>query len=464
MQIKTTDMKFTTKKLAFVLGLFMTCVSFTHAQQATERKKIDGVVGVVGDYVILESEIDKTLAELKAQGAPMENFSRCQLFGKLLEDKLFAHHAVQDSLIVPDAEVEAFMDEQIASMVEYTGSIKHVLEFYNKGNLQEFREYFFDVVKSNKLTQKMQAHIVENVEITPEEVRQFFNAIPKDELPMVGDEVEMAEIVVNPVVSREQKQKVIDQLREMKKDIVENGASFFSKAVLFSDDKASVPNGGFYSMSKKDPFAKEFKDMAFSMAEGEISEPFETEFGFHMIYLEKIRGQQLDLRHILLIPKPTAEATEEARKKMDKIREKIVNGEISFADAATSSSDDKDTRNNGGVIRDPMSQDPRFELNKMEDRELYALVSNLKEGEVSPTAVKTGRTGDRSFRIVTVNHRYAEHKIDFAEDYTKVKNMALNSKQAKEIQKWVTSKIDDTYINVQSDYRNCKFSNNWLKK
>lgn len=457
-------MKFINKKLAFTLGLFLACVGFTQAQQQPTKKKVDGVVGVVGNYVILESEIDKTLEELKAQGAPMENFNRCQLFTKLLEDKLFAHHAVQDSLEVTDVEVNGFMDQQIESMVEYAGSMKKVLEFYNKKNVEDFREYFFDIVKSNKLTQKMQQHIVEKVQITPEEVRQFFNAIPKTELPMVGDEVEIAEIVVKPVISKEQKQKVIDQLKEMKRDIIENGSSFFSKAVLFSDDKASVPNGGFYSMSKKDPFAKEFKDIAFSMAEGEISEPFETEFGYHIIYLEKIRGQQLDLRHILLIPKATEEAIEEAHKKIEAIREKIVKGEISFAAAAAASSDDKETRNNGGVLRDPMSQDPMFELNKMEDRELYALVSNLKVGEVSKSAFKTDRKGEKSYRIVTVNNRKAEHQVDFADDYTKVKNMALNDKQGKEIAKWVTNKINDTYINIQGEYRNCTFKNNWLKK
>ncbi|WP_430615372.1 peptidylprolyl isomerase [Flavobacterium sp. JP2137] len=457
-------MKFINKKLSFALGLFLGCVAFTQAQQTPPKKKIDGVIGVVGNYVILESEIDKTLEELKAQGAPMEGFSRCQLFGKLLEDKLFAHHAIQDSLEVADSEVNSFMDQQIESMVEYAGSMKNVLTFYNKKNVEEFREYFFDIVKSNKLTQKMQQHIVEKVEITPEEVRQFFNAIPKSELPTIGDEVEIAEIVVKPVISKEQKQKVIDQLKDMKRDIIENGASFFSKAVLFSDDKASVPNGGFYSISKKDPFAKEFKDMAYTMAEGEISEPFETDFGYHIIYLEKIRGQQLDLRHILLIPKATEEAIEQAHVKIEGIREKIVKGEISFSDAAAASSDDKETRNNGGVLRDPMSQDPLFELNKMEDRELYALVANLKVGEVSKSAYKTDRKGDRAYRIVTVNSRKPEHQVDFAEDYTKVKNMALNDKQGKEIAKWIGTKIDETYVNIQGEYRKCTFKNNWIKK
>lgn len=463
MQLKISDMKFINKKKALAVGLFCTLFGGTMFGQTTEKKKVDGVVGVVGEYVILDSEIDKTLAELKAQRIPVENFSRCQLFGKLLEDKLFAHHAVQDSLEVSDAEINGFMDQQIESMIEQVGSMKKILEFYNKKNTEDFREYFYDIVKQNKLTQNMQGHIVENVTITPEEVRQFFNEIPKDQLPMVGDEVELAEIVVKPEISKEQKQKVIDRLNEMRQDIL-GGASFFSKAVLFSDDKASVPNGGFYSMSKKDPFAKEFKDVAFSLGEGEISAPFETEFGFHIIYLEKIRGQQLDVRHILLIPKPTEEAVEAAKVKIEGIRKKIVDGEISFADAAASSSDDKDTRNNGGVMRHPMTQDPRFELNNMEDRELYSIVSNMKEKEVSLPVLKADMKGEKAYRIITVNKKYAEHKIDFAEDYTKVMAMALNKKQGEVVKKWVEEKIKDTYINIQGEYRDCEFQNNWLKK
>ncbi|WP_010252967.1 peptidylprolyl isomerase [Myroides injenensis] len=459
-------MKFLNKKTVLALAMSLSFVSFSHSQiNSTQKKKIDGVVGVVGKYVILESEIDKTLIELKAQNIPVGDLSRCDLFEKLLEDKLFAHQAVQDSLDVPDAEVTSFMTEQINRMVEDVGSMDKILQFYNKKSEEEFREYFFEIVKQNKLTQNMQKHIVEKVTITPEEVRQFFNSIPKDQIPTIGDEVEIAEIVIKPEVSKEQKQKVIDRLNEMKKDVLENGASFFSKAVLFTDDKGSAANGGFFSITKKSPFVKEFKEVAFSLAEGEISEPFETEFGYHIIMLEKIRGQHLDLRHILLVPKATSEAIEEAKKKLEGIREKIVNKEITFAEAAVSSSDEKDTRLNEGIIKDPRTMDTRFELNNMDDRELYFMVSGLKEGEVSQIATKTNHsTQSKDFRIVTINKKIPEHKIDFVEDYTKVMSMALNKKQGEEIQKWIGKKIKDAYINIQGEFRDCKFRNNWLNK
>lgn len=457
-------MKFFNKKVMLALGLALSFVGFAQGQ-AKQGRKIDGVVGVVGDYIILESEIDKTLLELKSQRIPVGDLSRCDLFEKLLEDKLFANQAILDSLPVTDAEVTTFMNDQINRMVEEVGSMNKILQFYNKKNEEELRETLFDIVKQNKLTQNMQQHIVEKVTITPEEVRTFFNEIPKDQLPTVGDEVEIAEIVIKPEISKEQKQKVIDRLKEMKTDVLVNGASFFSKAVLFTDDRASASNGGFYSINKKTQFVKEFKEVAFNLAEGEISEPFETDFGFHIIYLEKIRGQQLDLRHILLVPKPTDEAVVEAKKKIEDIREKIIKKEISFADAAAASSDNKETKFNNGVMKDPRSLDPRFELNNMEDRELYFLVSNLKEGEVSPAALKNdAQKQEKYYRIVTINKKYAEHKIDFAEDYTKVKNMALNKKQGIEVEKWVTKKLIDAYVNIQGEFRNCKFRNNWLKK
>ncbi|MHC5201402.1 peptidylprolyl isomerase [Myroides sp. LJL119] len=450
------------------IGALM-ALSFIGLSQAQEvpgkKRKIDGVVGVVGKYVILDSEIDKTLIELKAQNAPVDYLSRCEIFERLLEDKLFAHQAVQDSLDVPDSEVNSFMSDQINRMVEGVGSMDKILQFYNKNNEEEFRSYFFDIVKQNKLTENMQQHIVEKVTITPEEVRQFFLSIPEDKVPMVGDEVEIAQIVVKPEISKEQKQKVIDRLNDMRDDVINNGASFFSKAVLFSEDPGSSSNGGFYSITKKDPFAKEFKEVAFSMAEGEISQPFETEFGYHMIYLEKIRGQHLDLRHILLMPVATEQALEEAKQKLAGIREKIVNKEITFEEAALSSSDDKDTRLNGGIMKDPMTMETRFELNNMEDRELYQLVSLLNEKEISPVAMTFDpRKNEKSYRIVMINKKFDEHKVDFSQDYTKVRTMALNKKQAEEVQKWVAKTLKDAYINIQGEFRECEFRNNWLKK
>lgn len=457
MQSMTINMKFINSKFLLPFLLVTTTIAF-----AQKKEKVDGVVAVVGDYIVLDSDIDLEFIQLKAQGIDTKNITRCELFGKQLEDKLYAHQAIQDSIVVTDAEVNSYMNEQIDAMVEQVGGMDKVLKFYKKKNEEEFRSYFYDIIKMNKLTSQMQKMIVDEVTITPEEVRNFFKAIPADEIPTFGAEMEVAQIVVKPVITEEEKNRVIEKLKEIRQDVL-TGSSFFSKAVLFSEDPGSSSNGGFYKMNRKTQFVKEFKDVAFSLAEGEISEPFETEFGYHIIMVEKIKGQEVELRHILISPKVSSQAIKDAKAKIETIKAKIDSKEISFADAAKSSSDEKETKNNGGVLLNPRTMEPRFELTKM-DPALYAQVSELKDGEVSMPILDEERGGAKFYKIITVNNRTEEHQADFSKDYLKIKELALRDKQIKEIAKWTEEKIKETYIKISDDYKDCQFTNNWLKK
>jgi len=457
MQSMTINMKFINSKFLLPFLLVTTTIAF-----AQKKEKVDGVVAVVGDYIVLDSDIDLEFIQLKAQGIDTKNITRCELFGKQLEDKLYAHQAIQDSIVVTDAEVNSYMNEQIDAMVEQVGGMDKVLKFYKKKNEEEFRSYFYDIIKMNKLTSQMQKKIVDEVTITPEEVRNFFKAIPADEIPTFGAEMEVAQIVVKPVITEEEKNRVIEKLKEIRQDVL-TGSSFFSKAVLFSEDPGSSSNGGFYKMNRKTQFVKEFKDVAFSLAEGEISEPFETEFGYHIIMVEKIKGQEVELRHILISPKVSSQAIKDAKAKIETIKAKIDSKEISFADAAKSSSDEKETKNNGGVLLNPRTMEPRFELTKM-DPALYAQVSELKDGEVSMPILDEERGGGKFYKIITVNNRTEEHQADFSKDYLKIKELALRDKQIKEIAKWTEEKIKETYIKISDDYKDCQFTNNWLKK
>jgi len=439
-------------------------VPATEKKVSNKRQKIDGVVATVGDYMILDSDIDKNFLELSANGNSVKDITRCQMLGKLLEERLYAHQAVQDSIVVTDAEINGIMDEKIGVLLEQTGgTMDKLIKFYKKNTEEEFKSYFFDILKMNKLTSEMQKKIIEKVEITPEEVRNYFKSIPKEELPVFGDEMEVSQIVITPKVSQESKQKVIDQLNGFRKDILDGGSSFFSKAVLYSQDPGSKSNGGYYKMTRKTPFIKEFKDVAFSLAEGEISAPFETIYGFHIIYIEKIRGQEVDLRHIVIMPKVTDEALKEAKDEITSIRQKIVDGQITFADAARSSSDEKETRANGGALLNPRTLDTKFELTKM-DPSLYSQVSNLKTGEVSQPMIDTDESNKKVYKIVMVTNRISSHTADYAQDYLKIKDIALKAKQIKEIGKWTEEKIKDTYVKINGEYRNCVFANNWLKK
>ncbi|KDN54931.1 peptidylprolyl isomerase [Flavobacterium seoulense] len=439
-----------------------TVVAETKKVASGQRQKIDGVIATVGDYIVLDSDIDKAYLEISSQGGSVKDITRCQMLGKLLEDKLYAHQAIQDSVKVTDAEVKGMMDERLSYMIQQIGSMEKVVKYYKKDTEEEFRSYFFDILKENKLTSEMQKKIVDGVEITPEEVRNFFKKLSKDELPVFGAEMEVSQIIVEPKVTAVEKQKVIDQLNGFKKDIQE-GSSFATKAVLYSQDPGSRSSGGFYKMTRKTPFVKEFKDVAFDLEEGEISAPFETEYGFHIIYLEKIKGQELELRHILISPTVSKESLEEAKEKASLIRKRIVDKEISFADAARTMSDQKETRANGGVLINPNTQDTRFELTKM-DPALYSQVSNLKDNEISMPILDETASGKKQYKIITVTNRINEHTADYAQDYVKIKELALKEKQIKAIGKWFDEKIKETYIKIVGEYRDCDFTNNWLKK
>ena len=430
---------------------------------STKLIKVDGVAAVVGDFVILDSDIDKQFAQLEASGVSTKDISRCQLFGKLLEDKLYIHHAIQDSIVINDAEVRSYVDQQLEGFAQQIGSMEKLIAYYNKSSEQDLRDEMYELNKNGQMASRMQQKVVEEIEVTPDEVRQFYNKIPKDERPLFGTELRVAQIVVVPETTQEEVDKVVKRLREFRSDVLDNGSSFTTKAVLYSEDPGSKRTGGKYTLNKKRPMmVKEFRDVAFSLDEGDVSEPFKTDFGYHIIYLEKIRGQEYDTRHILLRPKLTNDAINSAKEKLEKVRKAIVDGSISFADAALEVSDEKETKFDGGQLRNPETQDYNFELTKM-DPELYAQIQNLKDNEVSPVYKDQDRIHPVKFKIMTVTQRVNEHEADFAKDYLKIKSLALQEKQLNTISAWQEDKIMDTYIKINGDLRSCDFNSNWFK-
>ena len=462
------NLNFTVKN--YLLLLFAFTLSFNISAQGplnndkSKRIKIDGVSAVVGDYVILDSDIDKTLVDMKSQGISTEGIERCQLLGKLMEDKLYAHHAVQDSLIVSDSEVYSYVDQSIEYFTEQLGSIEKVLEFYNKPDEFSFREQLFEINKLQKLASLMQSEIVSKIEITPEEVRSFFESIPEDELPVFGTEIELAQIVIEPAVSDEETQRVINRLKDFKNDVEEKGLSFASKAILYSQDPGSRSTGGKYTLHRKRPrMVKEFRDAAFGLEEGQISQPFKSDFGWHIVTVDKIRGQQVDVRHILLTPKVDVEQLNQSRTILDSLRKRIVDKEITFSDAAFNFSSEKETRNSGGTLINPVTGDTRFELTKM-DPDLYNQVSKLKEGEISVPLLDTDRSGLKKYKIIMITNRFEEHVADYSQDFIRIKELALKDKQLRAIEKWTKERIEDTYVSISKDYKSCEFTNRWSKK
>ncbi|WP_372474569.1 peptidylprolyl isomerase [Capnocytophaga sp. ARDL2] len=449
--------------ILFLLCSFVLGNIFVFAQPS--KKTIDGVVAVVGSHVILESDIDKMFLEAEVKQSDMSNFTRCQVLGSLLENKMFAHHAVQDSIVVSDAEINSIVDNQLDRMIEYYGSVENAVKMQKKKNFEEIKTALHDIVKTNRLASAKQYAIVDKVQITPEEVRQYFNSFPADKLPIIEEAYELSEIVIKPVVSQEEKQKVIDQLNEIKQRVLD-GYSFQMQATLYTEDPGSIRTGGFYKMNKKTPFVKEFKDVAFSLKEGEISDPFLTEYGYHIIYLEKIDGGDLDIRHILISPKPTEEAITEAQKKIEDLRVRILNKEITFSDAARMYSESKDTKSSGGLISFSAEGETRIPAQALvEDSNLFYAVNKLQEKEISQPyyASELGRQ-EKVYKIIEMTRKIPRHTADFSTDYMEIKEQALLAKQQKQIQKWINEKVEDTYIYIVDDYKNCEFSSNWLKK
>lgn len=432
------------------------------AQQNQTRIKVDGVSAVIGDFVILESDIDKMILEMQSQGMSTKNVNRCDLLGKLMEDKLYAHHAIQDSLEVSDQEIYDYVDQSISYFTEQLGSIEKVLEFYNKPDEFSFREELFEINKTQKLAGLMQEEVVKSIEVTPEEVREFFDAIPRSDLPVFGTELEIAQIVMAPKPSEEEEQRIIDQLKTMRNDVLERGLSFSSKAILYSQDPGSRSQGGKYTLFRKRPrMVKEFRDVAFSLQEGEISQPFKTDFGWHILTVEKIRGQEVDIRHILLTPKISDQQLKEAKETLDTLRQRILDKEITFETAAYQFSTEKETRMNGGVLINPTNGDTRFELTKI-DPVLYSQIRYLEADEISNPLIDEDQSGNKKYKILKINKRFEEHTADFIKDYAKIKELALKDKKLKAIQKWVRTRIDETYISINSDSRGCDFSQNWI--
>ena len=449
-------------RISITCLLFLTTLfAISPLQAQSHKEKIDGVASVVGDYLILETDIDRALIELRSQNVDTKGITRCQLLGKLMEDKLYVSQAIQDSIKISDTDIRDAVNRRIEFLVEQLGDIKKVVEIFHKDDEQSLRDELFEILRQNELSSRMKAKIVENIEVTPEEVKQFFNKIPKDELPTIGTELEIAQIVIEPKAPQSEVDKVISQLKEIKKDIVENGASFSTKAILYSADRAT--GGKELTFNRRSSFAKEFKDVAFSLQEGEISDPFKTDFGWHILQVVKIRGKEVSVRHILMVPQIPDASLEEAKKKINDIREKIINKEFTFAEAAKNFSDEKETKEDGGQLLNPEDYSTKFELTRMEPM-LYSQVSSLKDDEVSFPIVDEDRTGRKMYKIYRVTNRIGEHTADFVKDYTRIRELALKEKQLEAIQKWIKEAIKKTFVSVKGEYRKCNFSNNWLKK
>ncbi|MCF6350445.1 MAG: peptidylprolyl isomerase [Flavobacteriaceae bacterium] len=458
---KTESMKFINKIIVLVFALIFTQV---FAQQKT---KIDGVAAVVGDNIVLYSEVKAAKLQVDQENEGESKISECTVIEKIMNDKLLAHQAVIDSILIEEATVNSEVDRKIDYFKSQLGSKEKVMEFFGFDQLSDLKKELFNVEKEANLVKKMQQKIVENIDVTPEEVSNYFKSLKKENsLPEFGTEIILGQIVVTAENDNKAAAKLMTKLKNIKKDI-ENGSSFRMKAILHSmDPAASKPGngeGGLYkSMTLETPFVKEFKEAAFSLEEGEISEPFKSQFGYHILKVEKIKGRERDVRHILLQMEISDAILEKTKDSLIQIRNDILTQKLSFEEAVVKYSSDKDTNKNKGILINPVSNDVHFDLARM-DPALYARVSNLKIDEISEVFYDETREGKKMFKIMLMKKKIESHVANFDKDYVKIKKLALRKKRQELVSKWTKKKLGNTYIKIHNQYKKCTFEYDWLK-
>lgn len=449
-------------KIKYLL-LFAILLNINAISAQKTKEKVDGVAVVIGKNVVLDSDIEVYRKELESQSDNKIDISDCEMLEQVMKRKLLAHHAVIDSIEVKDEEINSNVDRKIESFKQQLGSEQKIVDFYGFSTLEDFKKEFFNVEKEAVLISRMQNKITEKVSVTPEEVRSYFKSLDKKgNLPNFGAEIVLEQIVLNVEPSEEAVADVIERLKEYKKEI-EDGSSFRMKAILYSQDPAvTTPDGDIYTINRQSGFVKEFKEAAFSLSEGEISEPFKSEFGYHILQLVKIKGKDRDVRHILLQPEIDEKSLDKAKDSIQKIKDDFILNKITFEDAAYKYSTDKETRNNYGLLINPETSDSKFELTRM-DPSLYARVSNLAKGEMTPVYYDESRSGEKMYKIILMKDRIPSHIADLVKDYEKIQSLALQKKKQEAIDKWVNKKIIDTYIKINGNYKKCNFEFNWNK-
>ena len=393
MQHRTTILKYIKSS---IFALFL---CFLGLQTSAQKVKIDGVAVVIGKNIVLDSDIAKFKQEVEVRSEGKVQISDCEMLEELMQQKLMAHHAVVDSVTVSDAEISDKVDRSIQYFTQQYGNIDKVIKAYGFNDLEDLKKELTTVQTENLLIEKEQLKITEKIDVTPEEVRLYFNGLKeKGELPQFPAEIELAQIVLTAVPTKEETERVIAKLLEIKKDI-EDGSNFRMKAIINSDDPGVTNNGGEYTVTKESAFIKEFKEMAFTLDIGQVSKPFKSEFGYHIMQLHAVKGNTRVASHILMQPEVPDSKMNELKVKADSIVQKIREGALTFEEAVKKYSDDEDTRNSGGLIINPSTGESKFDLTRM-DPAFYARVSDLKKGEMTDPFYDEERSGDKMFKFI----------------------------------------------------------------
>ena len=440
--------------LLFILTVYFNNVS-------AQEKLVDRIIASVGNAHILQSDLELEYTQYLAQGNKPDDKLKCYILQQLLTQKLLAQQAVIDSIEVSESEVDDQLNYRIRSMVQRAGGKERLEEFLNRSILQhkeEMRPAVAEQLKGNK----MQGQIVSKIDVTPEEVKRYFNSLNPDSLPYFNTEIEYAQIVINPVLTKEEKDVFRNKAEGYRQQVL-NGSDFGTIARLYSED-GSAPYGGELGFTTRENWVKEFSAQAFRLKKGEISPVFETQYGFHFLQVLERRGEEVNVRHVLIKKQPTIESLNRAKAKIDSITNLVITKKLNFNEAASIYSDDQNTKYAGGVVSDIETRATLIPVDQLNDVEVFNAIDPLKEEEISKPIVYTDkRLGEKSYRVYYLKSRIPPHKANMDQDFAKIKEAARQDKINRTLSEWFETRRETTYIDINPEFLSCDELKIWTK-
>lgn len=442
-----------------ILLIFLLTAS---AAMAQEGKPIDRVIAVVGANIALQSELENQYMQMLAQGYTPNDRSRCEVFEQLMYQKLLLHQAQVDSVEVGEAEVEEEMNRRIQYFVSQLGSPEKLEEYYEKSIL-EIKDEFRTLIKNQLLSQKMEAKVSGDVKVTPSEVRAYFRSIHPDSLPDINSEVELGRIMKMPQLTKAQKDDARKNCNDIRNRVLA-GESMKTMAILYSQDPGSAKKGGELGFFERGMMVPEFDAVAFKLRGDTVSEVFETEYGYHFMQLIERRGDQINVRHVLIQAKLSAEDLERARLELDSIYELISSGRMTFEKAAEKFSDDENSKQNGGLMFNPQTNTTKFETDLLSyiDKKLIFTIDRMKVGELSKPVLTTSPDNKESYSLFVLKSRTEPHRANLKDDYQRIQKVAEMDKQNRQVGEWVGEKAAKTFIRIDDEFKDCDFNNRWI--
>ncbi len=427
-----------------------------------QEKVIDKIIAVVGTNPILKSELEAQYQQMIAQQEPVNENTKCKLLEDLLFQKLLLAQAQKDSLTVSEDQVEQELDKRMRYYIQQFGSEEKFKAFYGKSS-EDYKADLKDNVRDLLLAQQMQSKITADLSVTPSEIKAYFSGIPQDSIPLINAEVEVGQIVKKPVIRPEAKKESKEFIEGLRARIMK-GESFATLAALYSKDPGSASKGGLYEHIQRGQFVPEWDAQAFKIKQNEVSEVFETMYGYFIIQLIERRGEEVDARSLLIYPEVEPVDLLTAKLSLDTVFTKLAADTISFQEAAARYSEDEETKHNGGLIVNPYTGSTLFAMDEIGqvDQNVAFAIDKLKVGEYTKPTPFTTHDGKQAYRILYLKKRTEPHRANLVDDYQKIQAAALSKKQQDAISVWIRKKLADNFVHIADDYQNCVFANKWV--